>query len=113
MGHEQKFAKTFDSYLASQCFAVSQRGTRGKVKREEGKEWVRKEEIGDNSFHCSSKRGFSYDVCNILTGNQCILIEFSISFLLTSLSPWSPVIQQKSAKHHVQSKTTLITAHLR
>ena len=52
------------------------RGPRGKAKREERKEWVRSKEIRDNSFHCSSKRGFSYDVCNILSGNQCILIEF-------------------------------------
>ena len=31
------------------------------MKREEGKEWVRREESGDNSFHCS-RSGFSYDV---------------------------------------------------
>ena len=67
------YVKSSDSAVAhgaSQCLC-HHRGPRGKAKREERNEWVRSKEIGDNSFHCSSKRGFSYDVCNILTGNQC------------------------------------------
>ena len=97
------YVKSSDSAVAhgaSQCLC-HHRGPRGKAKREERNEWVRSKEIGGNSFHCSSKRGFSYDVCNILTGNQCILIEFSIQ------NPGAALFKQVSAIQYGSSFRTV------